>query len=80
MQLKVPLASTVTLHISKGSKYFKTLFCNSRVYLTETPHLHDTLQLLSNHFRNMHTNNDLIVPLFLHTKLNPKEPRYLTYL
>ena len=37
MLLKVPKASTVTLHISKGSKYFKTLFSNSHVYLTETP-------------------------------------------
>ena len=58
------------------------LWRNSRTYLTETPlfawYAAAALKPLPL-FGLVHTNNGLIVSLFLFTKTNPKAPRYLSY-
>ena len=56
---------------------------NSHNHLTETPsfawYVAAALKPLPQ-FASVHTNNGLIVPLFLLTKTNPAAPRYLSYL
>ena len=46
-------ARTVQLGTVEIDRNMLRLYRNFHTYLTETPHLHGTTQLLSNHLRNL---------------------------